>query len=275
LLVNRKHIEMSSKYINKLQDKMVVVIGGSSGLGFAVAEACLEHGADLVVASRNQDNVDKAIARLAHAYPNATERTRGHICDLDSGDVEANLTALFEYATYQGSRKINHIVDTAGAPPEAGFQVANVTTDAAMDIARSRLVPRLLLAKMALKYANPQASSSLTFTSGVLTHRPQKGTGALMAAGGAKEVLCRGLAVEIAPIRVNVVSPGAIRTEMLLRMTAASGNSQAVEEGLSKATLLGVLGTPEDVAEAYLCSIKSNYMTGTTIHTEGGSLLKW
>jgi NAD(P)-dependent dehydrogenase (short-subunit alcohol dehydrogenase family) len=266
---------MSPKYINKLQDKLVVVIGGTSGLGFAVAEACLEHGADLVVASRNQKNVDKAVARLSQAYPDAAKRARGHVCDMNSSNAEASLTALFDYATEEGNRNIDHIVDTAGDVPEFGFQVATITPDAAVNIARSRLVPRLLLGKLALKYMNPQASSSLTFTSGVLAYRPQKGTGALMAAGGGQDTLCRGLAVEIAPIRVNVVSPGAIRTEMFTRMASASGNSQAVEDQFSKATLLGALGTPEDVAEAYLCSIKSNYMTGTTIHAEGGSLLKW
>src|ERR1700744_1071718 len=103
---------MSPKYSNKLEAKRVLVIGGTSGIGFCVAEACVEFGAIVTVASSRQEKVDKAVERLCTSYPDARTRISGHTVDLASSDVEEALKVLLEFTAKEG--KLDHIVHTAG-----------------------------------------------------------------------------------------------------------------------------------------------------------------
>lgn len=77
----------------------------------------------------------------------------------------------------------------------------------------------------------------------------------------------RGLAVDLAPIRVNAVSPGSVKTDLF------DGLSAEAIEGMRKATLTGRLGRPEDLAESYLYAMRDGFLTGSTIHSHGGRLL--
>jgi NAD(P)-dependent dehydrogenase (short-subunit alcohol dehydrogenase family) len=72
---------MASKYTKKLQNQRVLVIGGTSGLGYAVAEGAIEFGAHVIVASSEQANTDRTVKQLETAYPDAADRIDGHICD--------------------------------------------------------------------------------------------------------------------------------------------------------------------------------------------------
>lgn len=105
-------VNMAPKYSNKLEGKRVLVIGGTSGIGFCVAEACVEFGAIVTVASSTQEKVEKTIERLTTSYPEAKDRVSGFPCDLAGADVEGNLKAVFEFATKDG--KLDHLVNTAG-----------------------------------------------------------------------------------------------------------------------------------------------------------------
>ncbi|KAM6530359.1 hypothetical protein FALCPG4_008484 [Fusarium falciforme] len=93
-----------SKYLSKLQNKSILIVGGTSGIGFAVAEACLEYGAKVVIAGRSQSKLDDALGRLVSTYPEAKDSVRGHVVDLKN-DIEASVTQLFEFATVGGQRK--------------------------------------------------------------------------------------------------------------------------------------------------------------------------
>lgn len=265
---------MSPKYVNKLEGKLVLIIGGTSGIGFAVAEACVEYGATVVVASRTKANIDKAIATLKGSYPEASDRVRGHPCNLTSDDLEPEIVKLFEYATDGGANKVDHVVDTAGEGGGIAGDLQNATSESIMQAQKNRFLGVPLLAKVTQRYAKPASTSSLTITTGVLSHRPFKGMAVGIAAAGAKEFLARGLAVDMAPVRVNVVSPGAIQTPMLDAAMGAMGGEEAGRAFFRSKSLLSEIGTPEDCAEAYLCSIKSNFMTGLVLHVEGGVLLQ-
>lgn len=102
-----------SKYTSKLSQTRVLVLGGTSGIGFCVAEAALEHGAHVYVSSSRQPKLDATISRLQTSYPDKATHISGQVCDLsDPSALEANLTALLEAAAAEG--KIDHIVFTAG-----------------------------------------------------------------------------------------------------------------------------------------------------------------
>lgn len=265
---------MPNKYIDKLKGKIVVIIGGTSGIGFAVAEACIEHGATVVVSSRKQDSVNKTVASLKASYPEAATRIRGHTCNLGLDDCEPEIVKLFDFATSTGASKVDHVVNTAGEMGDFDDSLENASADSIVQAQRTYLVSTLLLAKVVHKYINPASTSSLTMTTGALVHRPMKGMSVRLGIVGSREVLARTLAVDMAPVRVNVVSPGAIDTPMLRTAAEAMGGREVGSAIFRKATLVNEIGTPEDCAEAYLCSIKNNFMTGTVLHAEGGLLLQ-
>lgn len=95
---------MASKY-QKLQNKHVLVIGGTSGLGFAVAEASLASGAHVTVSSSNPSRVESTVQKLKSSFPDAI--VAGHVCDLSKPTVEQDIEALFAKVG-----KVDHIVYT-------------------------------------------------------------------------------------------------------------------------------------------------------------------
>lgn len=105
----------TSKYTSKLQSSRILVLGGTSGIGFCVAEAALEHGAHVTISGSKQPKLDTALSRLQSAYPDKHSRLNGQTCDLSQPQsLESNLDTLLKFAA--ASSKINHIVFTAGDP---------------------------------------------------------------------------------------------------------------------------------------------------------------
>ena len=260
---------MAPKYTNKLEGKRVLVIGGTSGIGFCVAEACVEFGAIVTVASSRQEKIDKTIDRLTTSYPDAKDRISGHPCDLSGPDTEDNLKALCEFATKDG--KLDHVVNTAGD----SFGLVKLSDVTPADIQKHgqvRFVGRMLTAKVASQYMHQTSQSSLTSTSGVNGTKPGAGWSAMTGWGAACEGMTRGLAVDLKPIRVNCVSPGAIDTE-LFDAIGGGGRRQQILDFYKSKSLVGDVGKPEDTAEAYLYLMRDKFVTGTTILTDGGYVL--
>ncbi|KAF9870946.1 short chain dehydrogenase reductase family [Colletotrichum karsti] len=266
---------MAPKYINKLEGKSVLVVGGTSGIGFAVAEASVEFGALVVVASRSQDKVNKTIERLKASYPDATDRIRGHTVDLNSEDCETSITELFEFVTNGGRDSVDHVVETAGEVFSGSLLLQEATPHNIHDFSKTRLIGTAILAKVAEKYLKREHTSSFTLTGGVGAYKPVPGYAVRATVSGAKDALAKGLAVELKPVRVNLVSPGAVQTELLDYVTQNSGAEQeAVMQMFRNASILDRVGDPEDLAETYLSFMKNHFITGTTAHVEGGMLLK-
>src|SRR5947208_16112729 len=89
---------MATTKYNKLAGKHVLLVAGTSGIGYAVAEACIEHGARVTVSSSRAASVTTALERLAHSYPAA--QIAGYTCDLSRpATVEADVQALFDYVS--------------------------------------------------------------------------------------------------------------------------------------------------------------------------------
>ena len=230
----------------------VVVVGGTSGIGYAVAEAAVAEGAEVVVASREQAKIDAAVQQLGTA-------ATGTMVDVGN---EASIAALFN-----ATGAFNHLVFTAG---EQGLGPARGSL-AQMDlaVAAGALDVRFWGALKAIKHAQAYLSpaGSVTLTDGVLAQMPMKGFPMGGALGSAVQGLVRGLAVDLAPLRVNSVCPGLVLTERLAPWPADMVREMTAHQPLARAA------NPAEVAQAYLYLMRGTYTTGQVIVVDGGRTL--
>lgn len=256
-----------NKYTTKLNGKKVLILGGTSGIGYACAEGALEFGAHVIISSSTSEKVESAQKRLKEAYPDYADRVTGKTCDLSKPEtLETNLRALLEFA----GKGIHHIVHTAGDALKL-TPVREVTPEILQQVSCVRFTSNLILAKLAPEYLTGGPECSITFTGGVNTQRPDPDWTVNASFGAGKEGMVRGLTIDLKPVRVNVVAPGAIETELWDSIPADTRES--LFERYRKATTTGKLGRPEDVAEAYLYCMRNEFVTGTVLHCEGGRLL--
>ncbi|KAF3480130.1 putative short-chain dehydrogenase/reductase [Arthroderma uncinatum] len=263
----------NSKYLSKLANNRVVVFGGSSGIGFAVAEAAIEHGAYVTIVSSNAQKLADAQSRIVARYPDRGEYISSAVCDLSKkDDAETEIEKALDLAANTGPSTpghVDHIVFTAAGSIETK-PLSELTASSIDEAFAVMFLGGALVAKQASKYLRKSPSSSLTFTGGVNTYKPGDGWEVLAGLGAAMEGLSRGLAVTMRPVRVNLVSPGAVITERWERFGEAMG---PIAEKFKGETTTGSLGTPEDLAEAYLYLMKDKFATGSVVHSNGGRLL--
>ncbi|RWA08579.1 hypothetical protein EKO27_g6524 [Xylaria grammica] len=226
----------------------VLILGGSSGIGFSVAKLCLAENSRVAIASSRQAKVDDAVKRLKEAFPNAKHQPVGYTIDLSSEAVEKNLEELLSKVTNQGTEPLDHIITTAGKPDVR--PIADAT---------SRISPTFL---------REGPSASIILTSGQVAEKPYPGYSVFAAYAAAQHGLARSLAYDLAPRRVNCVSPGATETEMW-------GEYREMIRGISaEKSLLGKAGSPDEVAEAYVYLMKNTDATGSVVSSNAGSTLK-
>jgi NAD(P)-dependent dehydrogenase (short-subunit alcohol dehydrogenase family) len=245
--------ENSMQQGNGLQNKRVVVIGGSSGIGLAVAKQAASEGAKVVVASSNAERLQKAVECIGGDV-------QGHAVDVsDERAVEAFFTKLGQF---------DHLVFTAGD----SLLVNDLAT---MDLkeARRAFELRYWAALAAVKYGSPniRKGGSIVLTTGVAGQRPHKGWVVAASVCGTIEALTRALALELAPIRVNAVSPGVLRTNLWQNMKA--DDREQLYESVGKRLPVGRVGEAHDVAQAYLFLIQEGYSTGQMVVVDGGTVL--
>jgi NAD(P)-dependent dehydrogenase (short-subunit alcohol dehydrogenase family) len=256
-----------SKFLHKLAGQRVLILGGTSGMGFAVAEGAVELGATVIVSSSSSDKVARAVDRLRSSYPDASSRISGYPCDLANAEsLESNLETLFNGATSNGTHKLDHIVYTAGNPVGVGSK--DITPVLIAQAQAIKVAAPLVIAnKFIPRFMRLSPDSSFTLTGGVMNFKPLPGWTLPAITGGAMSGAVVGLAVDLKPLRVNGVVPGAIETELM------GSISEERKDAFRSKTLVGTLGTPEDAAEAYLYLMKDRFITGSLIHTNGGVLL--
>lgn len=261
---------MAPSTFRKLQDRHVLVIGGTSGIGYGVAEGALADGARVTVASSTQTRIDTAVSTLAGQYgPDVL--IRGLRCDLASEDIEASLEALFQAAVAgQDGHPVDHVVYTAanGLTIRA---LPDVTRESILEGAQMRMFVPILLAKVAQRHLPKASTSSLTFTSGQASDLPPPGWSVVVFFTGGTETMTKGLAIDMAPVRVNTVLPGMVKTD-LWKVLPDDQRDQFFAD-MEKRLPVGAMGRPEDVAEAYLWLMKDRFATGTLAYSNGGSLI--
>lgn len=261
------------KYLNKLHGQHVLIFGGTSGMGYAVAEAVLEHGASIVISGSKPENLTTTVARLQEAYPHVKNEDIGTVaCDLLQTEVlEEKLRTVFKAASDQGKRKIDHIVFTAGDALDVAGGITGTDAQVVQKLMAVRVLAPTLIAKVIATSAeyvnNDSARTSFTFTGGTAHVRPRKTWAVMSMVSAAMQGLARGLAFDLAPVRVNVVNPGAVETERLSHVPAT------VVEGIRNLTLTQKIGKPEDIAEAYLYFMKDSSADGTALTADGGKSL--
>ena len=238
---------------NGLAGKRVVILGGSSGIGLAVAEQASAQGADVVIVSRNPDRVQKAVQSLGG-------RVEGQTADLSD---ERAVAALFKKLG-----PLDHLVYTAAD----SLQLRGLA-DTDLTLARSTFELRYWSALAAVKYASPniRKGSSVVLTTGIAGQRPQKGWVVVASVAGSIEALTRALAIELAPIRVNAVSPGVVRTNLWQNMDEAA--REHLYESVGNSLPVGRVGEADDIAQAYLFLMQEGFSTGQTVVVDGGTVL--
>ena len=236
-----------------LRNKRVVVLGGSSGIGFAVAEQALGQGAQVVIASSNPERVQKAIEQLGGD-------TLGQALDLsDESAIESYFAKLGAF---------DHLVFTAGDQ----LHLANLA-DTDLKYARRAFELRYWAALAAVKCASKsiRKGGSIVLTTGIAGQRPRKGWAIAASVCGTIEALTRALALELAPIRVNAVSPGVVRTNLWQSMTASE--RERLYASVGESLPVGRVGEADDVAQAYLFLMQEQFSTGQTLVVDGGTVL--
>jgi len=238
---------------NGLHNKRVVILGGSSGIGLAVAEQAASQGAKLVIASSNAERVQKAIESLGG-------NAQGHTLDLS--DEQAVETLFAKLGAF------DHLVFTAG---DSLHLHDLATTD--LKQARRAFELRYWAALAAVKYGskNIRKGGSVVLTTGIAGQRPQKGWVIAASVCGTIEALTRALALELAPIRVNAVSPGVVRTSLWQSMSAVERDR--MYESLGKSLPVGRVGEPHDIAQAYVFLMQEGFGTGQILVVDGGTVL--
>ena len=232
---------------SSLNGKTVIVIGGSSGIGAAVAKAAAARGAQVVLAGR----------RLTSGGENGLRSEPVDVTDA------ASLQRLFASVG-----RFDHLVYTSG-PSVRAKNLAETDLDEAQDNFNVKLWGALRAIQLALPHLD--AHGSISLTSGQLGRKLVPGQFIKVGINAATEALGKQLAKELAPRRVNVICPGVIDTPAYAGLDEAQRLAMFASVG---GTLpVGRVGQADEVAEGYVLAMENGFMTGAVIDINGGGLL--
>jgi NAD(P)-dependent dehydrogenase (short-subunit alcohol dehydrogenase family) len=230
-----------------LQDQRVVILGGTSGIGLATAQLAATQGATVIVASSNPESVQRALATLP-------DSATGAAVDLTDSAAVATFFARLD--------PFDHLVFTAGE----ALTLLEVST---MDLAQARAAFELryfgALGAVSVAVPKLRPGGSVVLTTGAAADRPGPGWSVAASICGAVDSLVRALALELAPLRVNAVKPGIVRTP--LWRGALEYDETARQLPVQR------VGEPEDIAAAYAYLMNQPYATGSIITIDGGQTL--
>jgi NAD(P)-dependent dehydrogenase (short-subunit alcohol dehydrogenase family) len=226
----------------------ILVVGGSSGIGFATAKLALALDAQVTIASRSADKVAAAAASLG-------ARLTGRVIDVTDNQ---SVQQFFADGTVW-----SHVVVTGSQ-----VRIAPVR-ELPLDVAQASFDSKYWGFYRVARAVQIAPGGSLGVVAGVLATRPVAGRALMGSINGALECLVQGLALEMKPVRVNVVSPAMVDTEMWSGMPP-----EAREAAIAKASATypaGCIGTPEDIARQLLLLAATKYATGTIVTLDGGA----
>ncbi|MGS0891583.1 SDR family oxidoreductase [Burkholderia stagnalis] len=237
---------------SSLDGAHVVVFGASSGIGLAAATAAKASGATVTLVGRNAARLDAA----AHAIGGA----RTAVADI--ADRRA-VQAVFDAMT-----QVDHLVVTAGR--FIAGKLAESDPDQLLEALRERIAGPVYAIRAALPLM--PGTGSIVLTGGQLADRPSgQGTSVIAAAVCGVEALARALALELEPVRVNVVAPGFVETP-LYDAFGPDGRRAILAEAASTLPV-GRVGRADEVGEAIAFLLGNRFMNGEILHIDGGGRL--
>jgi NAD(P)-dependent dehydrogenase (short-subunit alcohol dehydrogenase family) len=219
-------------------------------MGLAIAAATADAGASVTIASRNQEKLTAVATKLSGAV---------HIAVLDTGD-NGLLERFFEKQTTW-----DHVVISAAQTRTGSVRSLSLTD------AKAAMESKFWGAYRVARAARINDTGSLTLISGFLSERPSATAVLQGAINAALEALARGLALELAPVRVNAVSPGMIETPIWDDLP--SEKRRGVFETTAAHLPVRKIGQPEDIANAVLFLMTTTYATGSTVRVDGGGVI--
>ncbi|BBP02366.1 short-chain dehydrogenase/reductase [Sulfuriferula nivalis] len=233
----------------ELTNQTVIVVGGTSGMGLAIARLAISRGASVTVASRSPDKVVAVASELgAVGVP------------LDTTD-EASVREFFAAVG-----PLDHLVVT-GSSVRTG-----TLKDAPLEDGEFTFRSKFFGPYLCAKYAQMKPTGSITFFSGILSRRPGHNDAVLAGVNAAVEAMGRALARDLAPVRVNTVSPGMTRgTSAYLSMPEAA--REGMYTSIASNLPVGRVGTADDIAAATLMLMTNGFITGVTLDVDGGGVL--
>ena len=235
-------------------NRRVVIIGGSSGIGLATAELVNELGGKLVIAGRSNKKLQEAKESIGN------------------DDIETFVL------NNQEPNKLMEFFSNVGDfdclfTPGASYTRGPITAD--LEVAKScfqgKFWPQYMAVKFALPYLSKQGS--IVLMSGAYSQRPSDDGASYAACNAAIESLGKALAVELAPIRVNVVAPGTIETPFVWEDKSKEERLQSYED-YAKNCILSKVGSVQDIAESVVYLLLNRYTTGSTLYPDGGYTLR-
>ena len=230
------------------------MVGGTTGIGFAVADALSDTGAEVIIGSSSQAKLKLALKALPTGV-------KGFVVDVGSED---SIQKFFDQ-----TGEFDHLTSTVGP----SYQLKPVVETTLADVENLRRIKfwgQFFIAKYGAERI--QERGSLTLTSGVLSHQAVPGLAVLAAINSGLEALGRTLALELAPKRVNVVCPGFIDTGKSLSQLAPAQRTAKLQQNADTIPTKHI-GLPQDAAKSYLYAMENPYVTGQTLIVDGGSSL--
>ena len=234
--------------MTRLDGSTVLVIGGAKNLGLAIARRAADLGADVVIGARDA----KAAARAATSLGGEARSVAVDVTD------EATIR---DAASQVGP--VDHVLVTAAA--HHNVAVADLDHDATVRAFQAKVIGPMLIAK---HFAPTMpATGSITLFSGVAAWKPARGLSVMGITNGAVAHAARHLAADLAPIRVNAISPGIVDSGTWDARPDRDDFFSSVADGLP----VGRVGTSEDIVDAALWVMTAGFVSGETIHVEGGA----
>lgn len=234
-----------------LAQQRILVIGGSNGMGLAAAQQLAVLQAEVLIAGRSQEKLDKALSTIQG-------RASAYVADFTDPQ---SLSALFER-----TGRIDHLV-LAGSSNAAWGPFPSISAAALRNALEGKLIGYWQALQAALPHL--RRDGSVLMLSGAASRTAMPGTAGLAAVNGAITQMAQTLARELAPLRVNVVSPGLVDTPAYDGMPA--DHKAAMFAGAASSLPVGRTGTADDIAEAIVYLLGNGFTTGATLDVDGGA----
>jgi len=242
----------------------VVIIGASAGIGEATARAFAARGAAVIITGRSKERLEAAVRRIGHPVLTA---------EVDATSREA-LDAFFDTTGldttgFDTTGTVDHLVLCASPGAVGAGPISGLDEAALRQAFDGKFFAHVKALQAALPKLRPDGSVTMVTAASARAAFP--GTAGIAAVNGALETIVAPLAVELAPLRVNAVSPGVIDTHWWNALP--EDQRRAYFGSVAAVSPVRRVGRPDDVAEAIVYLAGAGFVTGTVLACDGGSSL--